>query len=76
LDRWTAQSRPYDQIRTLNGLSRALNTSSNDAEAREACVHALEIVEMLAAQLDDEAMKTSFLNSSLVLEIRERRKSL
>jgi tetratricopeptide (TPR) repeat protein len=76
VDQWIAQSRPYDQIRALNRLSRALSESGDDADARERCSQALEIVETLAAQLDDDAMKTSFRNSSLVRELRERRKSL
>lgn len=76
LDRWTAQSRPYDQIRTFNSLSRALLESGNDAAAHDACDHAISIVDALAAQLDDEEMKTSFLHSSLVREIWERRTAL
>jgi tetratricopeptide (TPR) repeat protein len=76
LDQWTAQSRPYDQVRTLNGLSLALVEAGNNVEARSACERALKIIETLDAQLDAEELKTSFLNSALVLEIRERRKSL
>ena len=68
LDRWTAQNRPCDQVRTLDGLGRAMIESGDDAGARTTCSQALEIIETLAAQLDDEEMKMSFLNSSLVRE--------
>jgi tetratricopeptide (TPR) repeat protein len=73
VNQWAAQSRPYDQVRTLNGLSRALLELGNDAAAREACERALSIVETLNAQLDVEEMKISFLNSALVREIKNRR---
>lgn len=75
LDRWIVQDRPYDQLRTLNGLSRALIESRNDTGARAACNQALKIVETLAAQLNDEELKTSFCNSALVREIENRRDS-
>ena len=76
LDQWTKQERPYDQLRTLNGLSRALLISEDKAGVREACTQALKIVATLAAQLNDEEMKTSFLKSALVREIEERRRSV
>ncbi|MFN8597913.1 MAG: AAA family ATPase [Anaerolineae bacterium] len=76
LDKWASQSRPYDQIRTLNSLSHALSKSGDDAGARARRIQALEIGERMAAQLNTEQMVTAFLNSSLVQELRQGRKSL
>ena len=76
LDQWARQERPYDQLRALNGLSRALLMSEDKAGVREACTQALKIVATLAAHLNDEEMKTSFCNSALVREIENRRDSL
>ncbi len=76
LDQWKAQSRPYDQVRTLNGLSLAWVEAGNDVEARTACEQALSIIETLDAQLDVAEMKTAFLNSSLVREIQKRHDTL
>jgi len=75
-DKWMAQERPYDQLRTINSLSRALVEMGESDSARTACDQAFQIVEMLATQLDDEEMRTSFLNSLLAREIRERRTAL
>ena len=76
LEQWTAQDRPYDQVRVLNRLSSALLESGDAASARENCIQALKIVEALVDQLDNDEMKTSFLNSALVRELQKRRKSL
>jgi tetratricopeptide (TPR) repeat protein len=71
--RWQALNRPYDQLRALRGLAQALEQLGDRQQARTALDQALHLVEMLAAQLDDPddpTLKTSFLNSSLVQEIR------
>jgi hypothetical protein len=52
------------------------STDYPNGEASAACDQALEIGETLAARLDAEEMKTSFLNLALVREMRERRGSL
>ena len=75
-DQWTAQNRPYDQVRALNGLSLALLEAGQYTEARATCEQGLQIAETLAAQLEAGDMKTSFLNSALVAGIKDRRDSL
>lgn len=71
---WQALSRPYDQLRALHGLSSALEQLDDLQQARIARDQALHLVEMLATQLDDPTLKTSFLNSPLVQEIQTQRK--
>jgi hypothetical protein len=67
---WQALSRPYDQLRALRGLSYALEQLDDLQQARIARDQALHLVEMLATQLDDPTLRTSFLNSPLVQEIQ------
>jgi Flp pilus assembly protein TadD len=71
---WQALSRPYDQLRALHGLSSALEQLDDLQQARIARDQALQLVEMLATQLDDPTLKASFLNSPLVQEIQNQRK--
>jgi Flp pilus assembly protein TadD len=67
---WQALNRPYDQLRALRGLGQALEQLGDPRQARTVRDQALQLVETLAAQLDDPTLKTTFLNSSLVQEIR------
>jgi transcriptional regulator with XRE-family HTH domain/tetratricopeptide (TPR) repeat protein len=68
--RWQALNRPYDQLRALCGLGRTLKQLGDLGQARTALDQALYLVEMLATQLDDPTLKTTFLNSRLVQEIQ------
>ena len=70
--RWQALNRPYDGLRALRGLARALEGVGDLRGARTALDRALQLVDMLAAQLDDPALKTTFLNSPLVQEVQFR----
>jgi tetratricopeptide (TPR) repeat protein len=67
---WQALNRPYDQLRALRGLGQALEQLGDPRQARTALDQALHLVEMLATQLDDPTLKTTFLNSPLVQEIQ------
>jgi tetratricopeptide (TPR) repeat protein len=71
---WQALSRPYDQLRALRGLGQTLEQLGDLQQARTALDQALHLVEMLATQLDDPTLRTSFLNSPLVQEIQTQRK--
>ncbi len=75
LRQWTAQERPYDQLRTLNGLSRALIAAGDEGGARTACNQAGNLLEVLAAPLDAVELKASFFDSVLAQEIKARRDS-
>lgn len=67
---WASLGRPYDHMRALKGLGEALAKKGDEQNARRAFEQALTIVEKLAAQLEEAALKESFLNSRLVREIR------
>ena len=67
---WANLKRPYDQARALKYLGQTLAQASNVTDARDAFNQANGIIEMLAAQLDEAELKTSFLNSPLVKEIQ------
>jgi DNA-binding CsgD family transcriptional regulator/tetratricopeptide (TPR) repeat protein len=68
---WAAIERCYDQARALACLGRALILAGDPAGARTACAPALDIAESLAAQLDVDELRSSFLASPLVQEIRQ-----
>jgi predicted ATPase len=68
---WHSMGRPLDEARALAGLGRALVQARRSAEAQAAYDRALSLVESLANQLEDEASKSSFLNSALVQSIRD-----
>jgi len=68
--RWQALDRPYDQLRALCGLGSALEQLGDLQQARTALDQAFHLVETLATQLDDPTLKTTFLDSWLVQEIR------
>jgi DNA-binding CsgD family transcriptional regulator/RecA/RadA recombinase len=65
---WETIGRRYDQARALASLGRALAVAGEPTGARAACGQARDIVESLAAQLD-EGLRASFLASPLVQEI-------
>lgn len=69
---WQTLGRPYDRIRALNSLGQALSQTENSREAQAAFVEAHRLINSLVAQLEEAELKASFLNSPLVLEIRER----
>jgi hypothetical protein len=61
---------PYDQARALSGLGQALAQAGDRDGAQLASAQAEELINVLAAQLEDPALKSSFLNSPLVRKIR------
>jgi class 3 adenylate cyclase/tetratricopeptide (TPR) repeat protein len=67
---WEKIERPYDRARALNGLGRALMPAGDLKGAREAYKQAMGIVESLADQLVDQALRESFLSSQLVRQIK------
>jgi hypothetical protein len=69
--RWETLGRAYDQIRALNSLGQALLQMKNSREAEEALDEAQRLIELLAAQLEDAALRTSFFNSPLVQRNRK-----
>lgn len=68
--RWQALDHPYDMARTLHGLGQALAQSGDRRSAHVAWEQAIEVINRLAAQLDDHELRVVFLNSLLVREIR------
>ena len=66
---WQALGYPYDQVRVLVALGRALSQAGTADEARPALEQALNLVEPLAAQLEDAEMQAAFLCSPLVQEL-------
>jgi tetratricopeptide (TPR) repeat protein len=68
---WDSLGRPYDQLRALVSLASAHRQMGNPDAARVACDAAQRLAEMLAAQIEDPELKTSFLNSELVQELRD-----
>ncbi|HJZ46555.1 MAG TPA: hypothetical protein VKE41_05290, partial [Roseiflexaceae bacterium] len=66
---WQALGHPYDQLRALVALGRALRQVGAVGEARAALDQALSLVEALAAQLDAAELKAAFLNSPLLQEL-------
>jgi len=67
---WEKVEHPYDRARALNGLGRALMPAGDLKGAREAYKQAMGIVESLADQLVDQALRESFLSSQLVRQIK------
>lgn len=70
---WGNLSHPYDQTRALSYLGQTLLQTDDTRQAQVAFIQALGIIETLAGQLEDTELKSSFLNLSLVKEIREGR---
>jgi tetratricopeptide (TPR) repeat protein len=73
--RWQALDHPYDIARTLHGLGQALAQSGDRRSAHVAWEQAVEVINSLAAQLDDHELRVTFLNSPLVRGIRLSRNS-
>jgi hypothetical protein len=67
---WQELGHPYDQVRALSGLSRALTQEDHDG-FKTAIEQAMALINSLAAQLEDPALKSSFLASILVREIQK-----
>jgi tetratricopeptide (TPR) repeat protein len=68
--KWQELGHPYDQARALSGFSRALTQEDHD-EFKTAIEQAMGLVNSLAAQLEDPALKASFLASGFVREIQK-----
>ncbi|MFN8454540.1 MAG: tetratricopeptide repeat protein [Anaerolineae bacterium] len=68
---WQTLGRPYDHVRALNSLGQALIRAGEPDEVGVACNQALRLIESLAVQLEDAALKTSFLNSPVAQGIQE-----
>jgi len=66
---WQALGYSYDQVRVLVALGRALLQAGTVGEARVALDQALNLVEPLAAQLEDAEVQAAFLCSPLVQEL-------
>jgi len=73
--RWQAIDHPYDIARTLHGLGQALVQADDRRSAYVAWEQAVDVINRLAAQLDDHELRAAFLNSLLVKEIRLFRNS-
>lgn len=67
---WEKIERPYDRARALNGLGRGYITAGDHEGACEAYKQATTIVESLADQLVDQALRESFLSSQIVRQIK------
>lgn len=67
---WQALGRPYDQMRVLARLGQVLDDTGETIEARVAIDQATGLSQMLAAQLEDTELKTSFLESPPVQKIQ------
>lgn len=68
--RWQELVHPYDQIRAFSGLLRTMHQEDNDW-FKTAIKQATELIDSLAAQLDDPVLKSSFLASVFVREIQK-----
>ena len=71
---WQEMGWPYNQARALHALAQSLLQGGEQKEAQEVLAQAWELVEALAAQLDDADLKTAFLNSPLATGIQEARR--
>jgi hypothetical protein len=67
---WQALGQPYDQMRALVALARAWPQAGTTDEIRSALDQALNLVEQLAAQLEDAEMQAAFRRSPLVQELQ------
>jgi hypothetical protein len=70
---WRTLQRPYDQARALNDVGQTLLRTGDGRHAQAAFDQANSLIESLAGQLDEPALRSSFLNSALVQEIRTGR---
>jgi hypothetical protein len=67
---WQDLGHPYDRAHALNGMRHALILSGYKEGDQSAAQQSMGLVETLAEQLDDTALKSLFLDSVLVQEIR------
>jgi DNA-binding SARP family transcriptional activator/predicted ATPase len=67
--RWQELGHPFDQSRTLSGLGQALAQMGDRNGVHLTLAQADELINVLAAQLDDHELKSAFLDSPLVKEI-------
>ena len=72
---WRQMGRPYDRVRALKDLGQSLFQAGERKEAQEALEKAAELVEALAAQLEED-MREIFLSSPLVAGIQETRQQV
>ena len=67
---WQELGQPYDMIRALGGWSQALARLDNRDKVIAAREQAMALIGDLASQLEDPDLRRSFLDSTLVREIR------
>lgn len=60
---WANLNRLFDQARVLNALGRALLQSGDGRKARSAFEQAATLMDTLAGELEDVALRSSFLSS-------------
>jgi hypothetical protein len=70
---WADLGHLYDQTRSVSGLAHALTRIGDEGMAELSKEKARELVNNLAARLDDQELKKSFLDSALVRKIRDYR---
>lgn len=63
---WQDLHHPYDEARALSGVAQALTPMDDRAGAQLAWERARQLLDVLAAQLDDHELKSAFLDSPLV----------
>ena len=68
--RWQTLGNPYDQARALSGLGLSRLRAGDKDASGSAYTQAMKLLHDLAAQLEDPLLKTSFMNSPLLREIR------
>jgi len=68
---WQELGHPYDQVRVLSGISRALTQAKDHDGIKMTIQQAMGLINSLAAQLEDPALKTSFLASMFVRDIQK-----
>lgn len=71
---WEALQRPYDLLRTLAGLGQALAHTEDSAAIRAVQRQSASLIEQLASELAEPALKQAFLVSPLVMGIRKRQR--
>ena len=72
---WDNLGRPYDQLWSLKALSHTLFQAGFTDESQLTYNQAISIIETLAAQLEIDEYRASFLDSVFVQNIRELKKS-
>jgi hypothetical protein len=72
---WGNLDRPYDQLWPLYALGQSLFQAGFSDESHTTYYQAASIIDALAAQLENDEYKASFLKSELVQSIRELKKN-